>query len=1272
MPTKLLLPRASSKKVTEFSFFTDFYFFLFFFSFFFFFFFFFLKDEAIRRGICLCSEGLIQRTQGINRGQYHCSARSCDRKRLWNYNANHSELPPLPPIQTNITQMCNRQKLRILNDSKRSKQIKEKKQYDKIRRMNSDDADEYLSKYKDHNGNWMSWVYLCAKIAKNNKTDYTPDGHPMYLYLDQEHSLISNRKLKQGIATLSFISWTFTNSRMKYTNMNSLLCNAMLHINTIKRYERLLEVVPGELYVPSLTLHYEKLIGSLFVAAGGGSAFNKNRELDLIQIRKNYTEDLTDTAATTYAHNQKLVLIGHCIEDYLYDRETIKELPKIERVTPEIVEECVKIAKEVIDFFRLAKAEIAAKPKNVWSPQFVDETLEPVWEMLTKHTGFTHTCLQTFFLQMGGMDAVTTKGNIAQVGKNGKVLGSFTDREKGTFPDVYQDQSEMCTHYQLWCLTNMMSGVRTVVCMNPQTSTSEQAVLTSMLMKIDNETFMQMGSMARVEIQCGDRLANNPHSTKRGSLEVMSNEETDNSMKIHDSVQAAMAHYESGASFPDPTDLNNATWFDKATKAAATPPPPNSSSSSSSSSSTQPPLPPTDFRALNLTFNEDVDAAIDRGDIRLQGLFPNLPFMQKVDNLIDTMFDDEISTSEKLISLGLKLKNTNYAKTKNNSIENTNSDNGNIESDMDDDDDVTMVDTDTSVPIPADYGESDNEENKGEGEGDDLNPLLTYDANGDKVDPSNPLEEDDDTLMEEEEEIEKEKDEDKDKEEEEEEEETANPKKHNGDPITAIHVDKLNKTNLKKSLSHFSLSKFNAKRYSDEFRRKKLKNIISKQYAIKVGGDKADARKQIYHFLTKNSPNPTDADVSIRFADRVAFLACGPHLGKCGHALMIRGETKNFPVLMYMHDNDFEGLVGRLKKEVAEYPAKEQARLETKLWQEHKDSQDPVNKGRGGKKRKRTKTPAVEAAEKSADDKFLTKRRKVLKNLLDTKIKKEENQRKKRHLQLKHLTFSHIGRDIIDRAFKIKAAMTKLYTDPCPKLVAADALNQSYLKMDVMRVTRFAACHGFFLALAKGIWDGKPIPYKAMGITPPTPSERYSFLGMSKYASLINTIFVECLMSYRLASFETLEAAESAAGELLVWHLQFDPDLSRDACFGTCFTRYQLEGLFGMLRSFRRLLTMARTARQSWEAHNQCTAPYFLFGIKFGRLCNSYIEGRFSIFRCSVGNASMDGVSITGQFKSMMAREMRGMVRLGIERKQYGGLRAATEQMNRDEDMKTE
>ena len=246
--------------------------------------------------------------------------------------------------------------------------------------------------------------------------------------------------------------------------------------------------------------------------------------------------------------------------------------------------------------------------------------------------------------------------------------------------------------------------------------------------------------------------------------------------------------------------------------------------------------------------------------------------------------------------------------------------------------------------------------------------------------------------------------------------------------------------------------------------------------------------------------------------------------------------------------------------------------------------------------------------------------------------------------------------------------MTKTMSDPCPSLVAKDALNQSYLKMDVTRVTRFAACSLFFLGLAKGEWDGKPIPYSAMGLPKPTPSARFSFLGMSKYSSLLNTIFVECVMSYRVATFEKLEKAEAAAGELLRWHMEFNADFERDSCFGACITRYQLEGLFGLLRSFRHLLTVSEQARTSWEQHNHCTAPFYLFRIKFGRLSNSYIEGRFSIFRCSVGNASMDGVSITHQFKSMMAREMRGMVRLGIERKQYQGLREQVEELNKQAD----
>ena len=282
--------------------------------------------------------------------------------------------------------------------------------------------------------------------------------------------------------------------------------------------------------------------------------------------------------------------------------------------------------------------------------------------------------------------------------------------------------------------------------------------------------------------------------------------------------------------------------------------------------------------------------------------------------------------------------------------------------------------------------------------------------------------------------------------------------------------------------------------------------------------------------------------------------------------------------------------------------------------------------------------------------------------------------RKKRHLTEIHLSdFACVGRDILMLAYDIKAAMTKFSSDPCPSLIRSDALNDSYLKMDVRRVTRFAACHEFFLALANGEWDGKKIPYEKMGLKEPSPEQCYSFLGMSKFASSIKTIFIDCVQSYRVATWECLERAEKAAGELLVWHLQFNPDLTSDHCFGACLTRYQLEGLFGLLRSFRRLLNMADTARASWkEANNGCDPPYYLFTLRFGRLSNSYIEGRFSIFRCAVGNAPLDGVSAITQFKSMMAREMRGMMRLGIERADYSGQRKFVEQLNDEQDAEAE
>jgi len=611
--------------------------------------------------------------------------------------------------------------------------------------------------------------------------------------------------------------------------------------------------------------------------------------------------------------------------------------------------------------------------------------------------------------------------------------------------------------------------------------------------------------------------------------------------------------------------------------------------------------------------------------------------------MIDGLYPAGITIRQKLADLGRVLKGTNYCKKQMKNYGGVSSNNSNNINEEEEEADDTVMEI-----LDDDYGDSSSSDE--ESSSSDEERSSSDEESSEEHEQSSSS----------------------DEESSEEDDEECDGTKHNGDPIGIEHIEKLNSTRLKFAGSFFKIPKFsNNKVYTDDQRREYLINLVNKQdQPLQIEGDREYAKKRIYHFLTKQSPNPIDAKVWIKYAEGAAYLCCGPHLGKCAHALMIRGHSSNFPVLMMLNDEDFDGFAGELKDAAQRFPKEEEQRIEKSLWEAHKKSeagQQPSG-NRTGRKRKRTEKGAT--FETANDEKFKKQRLLILSTKLKKKIKLIENQRKKRHLTLKHLTFSRIGRDVIDHAFRIKAAMTTSITDPCPELVAADALNESYLKMDVMRVTRFAACWLFFLGLAKGEWDGKPIPYAELGLKIPTPLERLSFLGMAKFAKLINTIFVECVMSYRVATFEKLVAAEAAAGELLIWHLQFDSNFERDACFGACFTRYQLEGLFGMLRTFRRLLTRAQSARQAWEAHNRCTAPFYLFSIKFGRLGNSYIEGRFSIFRCSVGNASMDGVSLTSQFKSMMAREMRGMVRIGIERKQYKGLREQTEELNNKEDMK--
>ena len=76
------------------------------------------------------------------------------------------------------------------------------------------------------------------------------------------------------------------------------------------------------------------------------------------------------------------------------------------------------------------------------------------------------------------------------------------------------------------------------------------------------------------------------------------------------------------------------------------------------------------------------------------------------------------------------------------------------------------------------------------------------------------------------------------------------------------------------------------------------------------------------------------------------------------------------------------------------------------------------------------------------------------------------------------------------------------------------------------------------------------------------------------------------------------------------------------------------------------------------------------FLLLLGRLCNSYVEGRFSIFRCGTGNAVLDGSNIVYLWRTMVAREMCGATRIAIDRADYRGSREHVEKRNQEREEK--
>ena len=154
--------------------------------------------------------------------------------------------------------------------------------------------------------------------------------------------------------TFSFTMYTFLGTRGRHTNANSMLDNAMLHVDVIRRKERELKIEEGKLYCPGVALHLERALASVFRVSGGANGMNKNNQIDFIDAKRN--KSIQQLTVTEYKNNQELILIAHCIERYIHDKQPeLREVARVEQISNVVLERAKAYAHLLINKYREAK-----------------------------------------------------------------------------------------------------------------------------------------------------------------------------------------------------------------------------------------------------------------------------------------------------------------------------------------------------------------------------------------------------------------------------------------------------------------------------------------------------------------------------------------------------------------------------------------------------------------------------------------------------------------------------------------------------------------------------------------------------------------------------------------------------------------------------------------------------------------------------------------------------------------------------------------------------
>ena len=1180
-----------------------------------------LRSRCTQRGICCCEKGLQFTTCFAN-------SRSCSRNKDW-----RCDIIGIAPTDVNKYTKKNLMSLEKKNQllTQQSQKVKkeEKQRYNKYHRTPSLERADILKLLKSPDGTWYSWVVDLACLAFDRKTDIAFGGVYIYIWNDSKNSLIKHKELPKLRTSNSLSHLTIFKYRSTFALANQMSGNVWNSVGHLKRIERKLGIQMGEIYKPAVELHILRIVSKYFISCVGGDTFAKNAGFDWINLAKK--------DSTTTKEEKELVLLSHHLEHIIHDKRRITEVDEIEGLSEDVINDAFDSAKEFYTLYSQAAHAASACSSSERSLERIKLLFAPAWDWVVSKTQTTYDQFHLFLVGVTSVDAVHSRPNVQQNGRNGQLVGFTSMHEKTNLFDVYEQQGEAAHLHQMGVIASVFCNARTPCVLTNHSAKGEKGTIISIVSQIQDLFFLCSGIPPSV-LQSGiigDHAVVNREAVESLNLEPAHDVNDSSWVPFHHPVVSKTD------STPDVTDPKNSEYFSNDIFQ-------NKMEDDEVNANDNEVFIPADILApsdLKPSDKKSIERRINFESATLCDVLPSLAHaLGEVDDFINEIIPETIKTTDLLVSLGLLLRGQKLTKKEeveeveeeeeeeDEENENMNIDSGNLSSsDEESSDDEEMITSSEDENNENSESDDDENEDENEEENEDENEDEESDTGNDEDEDENS-----DTT-------------------------------HDGSPLTKAIVGRLRVVDLNfclKTLKVKNRSKLKNKKEKQDA----LEDIIEQRNVFRPG-NREEARINIHYFLTRNSPKDIDSLCTDQVANFSSYLVCSPHLAKALHSLVIRATSSVNPVLFLLDENNVD--VIELIKELNSADNIAQQQAEDSAVAKFLEEREERSTTRAGRKR-RKKTIFGDAAIDSEDelnDDIRSVKKKVEKTF--TKEKEKVAQRKASLLKKRRKggvteeidndpKFARIGRDALKHAFVIKLLIINQGgDDPCPHLKENDTKNDSFLKMDVHRPTRFSSCDKYLYGLAVGKFGTMEMNndfYAGLGLEPPSASRRLAFLAMSKYASLLSTIFVDFLMSYSVATEEKLKNAEKAATQLLLWHLHLDINFTGDRCSGAVVSKYQLEGMFGLLRTMRRFMTMGENAR-----NEDGTGPQFDFWP--GRECNSYVESRFSVFRNGLGSSVLDGASITYQWRTMMAREMRGEVRIAIERKDYSKLRKFVEKV---------